>query len=148
MARFLIVAHQTAASNELVERAKARMATDPSAEFVLLVPATPTYHLLTWEEGEARLGAARRGAAAAAKLREAGVRLAGVRVGVASPMEAVGDELLLHPGYEGIVLSTFPPGISRWLKGDLPSRLQLRYRLPIDHVVAAPATAHSTQAGQ
>ena len=55
MARYLIVAHQTASSPELLERVKALHAGDPAAEFTLLVPATPTGHLLhNWEEGEAR----------------------------------------------------------------------------------------------
>ena len=46
MARILIVAHQTAGSPELLERVKALAAADPEAEITLLVPATPTGHLL------------------------------------------------------------------------------------------------------
>jgi hypothetical protein len=34
------------------------------------------------------------------------------------------------------VLSTFPPGVSRWLKGNLPAILRRRFRLPVDHVTA------------
>jgi hypothetical protein len=140
MARYLIVAYQTAGSPELLGRVAARAADDPDAEFTLLVPATPTSHLLhTWEEGEARQLAARRGAEAAARLADAGARVVATRIGSHSPMEAVGDELLARPGYAGIILSTFPPGISRWLKGDLPNQLRRRYRLPVEHVVAAPA---------
>jgi hypothetical protein len=61
MARYLIVAHQTAGSPELLERVRALAAADPEAEFTLLVPATPTGHLLhNWEEGEARQLARRR----------------------------------------------------------------------------------------
>jgi hypothetical protein len=142
MARHLIVAHQTAASRELVERVRELATSDPQAEFVLLVPATPTSHLLTWEEGEARQLAAQRARDASETLRrDAGVELVAARVGSHSPLEAVGDELREHPGYAGIVLSTFPPGLSRWLKGDLPNQLRRRYRLPVEHVVAAPAQA-------
>jgi hypothetical protein len=142
MARYLIVAHQTAASPELTERVKALAAGDPEAEFTLLVPATPTSHLLhSWEEGEARQLAARRGREAAALLAEAGVPVTATRVGSHSPLEAVGDELQARPGYGGIVLSTFPPGLSRWLKGDLVAQLRRRYRLPVEHVVAAPTRA-------
>jgi hypothetical protein len=141
MARHLIVAHQTAASPELVERVRQLAAADPEAQFVLVVPATPTSHLLTWEEGEARQLAARRASQASEALRAAGVEVVAARVGSHSPLEAVGDELQASPGYASIVVSTFPPGVSRWLKADLPNQLRRRYRLPVDHVVAAPARA-------
>jgi hypothetical protein len=141
MARHLIVAHQTAGSPELVDRIRQLAERDPEAEFVLLVPATPTSHLLTWEEGEARQLAVLRAREASQALRAAGVEVVAARVGSHSPLEAVGDELRAEPGYAGIVLSTFPPGLSRWLKVDLPNQLRRRYRLPVEHVVAAPAHA-------
>jgi LmbE family N-acetylglucosaminyl deacetylase len=141
MARHLIVAHQTAGSPELVDRVRQLAERDPEAEFVLLVPATPTSHLLTWEEGEARQLAGLRAREASEALRAAGVEVVAARVGSHSPLEAVGDELRAEPGYAGIVLSTFPPGLSRWLKGDLPNQLRRRYRLPVEHVVAAPTHA-------
>jgi hypothetical protein len=144
MARYLIVAHQTACSPELLERVRALAAADPAAQFTLLVPATPTGHLLhSWEEGEARQLAERRGREATERLAAAGLDVAATRVGSHSPLEAVGDELLQQPDYDRIVLSTFPPGISRWLKGDLPAQLRRRFRLPVDHVVAAPTAAPS-----
>jgi hypothetical protein len=141
MARYLIVAHQTAGSPELLERVKALAADDPAASFTLLVPATPTGHLLhNWEEGEARQLARRRAGEAMAALAAAGVPVAEARVGSHSPLEAVGDELQAHPGYDRIVLSTFPPGVSRWLKGNLPAILGRRFRLPVDHVIAQVRT--------
>jgi hypothetical protein len=141
MARYLIVAHQTAGSPELLERVRALAGADPGAEFTLLVPATPTGHLLhNWEEGEARQLARKRAAEAMAGLAAAGIPVAAARVGSHSPLEAVGDELQAHPGYDRIVLSTFPPGVSRWLKGNLPAILERRFRLPVDHVVAPART--------
>jgi hypothetical protein len=141
MARYLIVAHQTAGSPELLERVRALAGADPGAEFTLLVPATPTGHLLhNWEEGEARQLARRRASEAMATLSAAGIPVAAGRVGSHSPLEAVGDELQAHPGYDRIVLSTFPPGVSRWLKGNLPAILERRFRLPVDHVVAQART--------
>jgi hypothetical protein len=141
MARYLIVAHQTAGSPELLERVTALAAADPGAEFTLLVPATPTGHLLhNWEEGEARQLARKRAAEAMASLTAAGIPVAAARVGSHSPLEAVGDELQARPGYDRIVLSTFPPGVSRWLKGNLPAILERRFRLPVDHVVAPART--------
>ena len=141
MARHLVVAHQTAGSPELVDRVRELAQSDPEAEFVLLVPATPTGHLLHWEEGEARQLAAQRARDASEALRDAGVEVVAARVGSHSPLEAVGDELQASPGYAGIVVSTFPPGLSRWLRVDLPNQLRRRYRLPVDHVVAAPSRA-------
>jgi len=141
MARYLIVAHQTAGSPELLERVRALAGADPGAEFTLLVPATPTGHLLhNWEEGEARQLARKRASEAMASLTAAGIPVAAARVGSHSPLEAVGDELQARPGYDRIVLSTFPPGVSRWLRGNLPAILERRFRLPVDHVVAPART--------
>ena len=136
MARHLIVAHQTAGSLELVDRVLELAERDPKAEFVLLVPATPTGHLLHWEEGEARQLAALRAREASEALRTAGVEVVAARVGSHSPLEAVADELSMQPDYAGIVVSTFPPGLSRWLRVDLPNQLRRRFRLPVEHVVA------------
>jgi hypothetical protein len=136
MARHLIVAHQTAGSLELVDRVLELAERDPKAEFVLLVPATPTGHLLHWEEGEARQLAALRAREASEALRSAGVEVVAARVGSHSPLEAVADELSMQPDYAGIVVSTFPPGLSRWLRVDLPNQLRRRFRLPVEHVVA------------
>jgi hypothetical protein len=144
MARYLVVAHQTAASPELIERARALAAEHPGAEFVLLVPATPVAHLLhTWEEGEVREVALRRARAANDALVAAGVNIVDTRIGDASPMQAVDDELSEHHGYDAILLSTFPPGVSRWLKGDLPAALRRRSGLPVEHVIAAPTPSVS-----
>jgi hypothetical protein len=145
MARYLIVAYQTAASPELAERVRELVADDSEAEFSLLVPATPPSHLHTWEEGEARQLAMRRGQEAAAKLATVGASVTAVRVGSHLPLDAVGDELYWYPGYTAVVLSTFPPGLSRWLKGDLPNQLRRRYRLPVHHVIAAPVRAVDAQ---
>jgi hypothetical protein len=147
MASYLVVAHQTAASPELIGRLRELAATDPEAEFALLVPAKPVgafYH--NWDEEEVRRASAERGEAAAAKLREAGLKVGDVRVGAPSPIDAVCDELLERRGYAAVVLSTFPMGISRWLVGNLPKRLNLRTGLPVEHVVAHPEPGTGTGA--
>jgi hypothetical protein len=145
MALYLIVAHQTAASPELVERVRALADRDPEARFALLVPATPHAHLLqTWDETEVREIARRQARAAMDALAAVGVELVSARIGDPAPLLAIDDELREHPGYTGIVLSTFPPGVSRWLRGDLPSRLRRRLTIPVEHVVAQPAPAPTT----
>ena len=52
MAQYLIVAHQTATSPELLDRVSELVGEDLMASFTILVPAIPVVHLLTWEEGE------------------------------------------------------------------------------------------------
>jgi hypothetical protein len=144
MARYLIVAHQTAASPELVERVRQLADEDPGAEFALVVPATPVGHLLhNWEEGEVKEIARRQAQACADALAAVGVSLVSARVGDGDPMLAVEDELREYPGCTGLVVSTFPPGRSRWLRADLPTRLERRHPLPVVHVVASPAEAPS-----
>lgn len=124
MARHLVVANQTAASNELAQRLRELAAAQPGAEFVLLVPATAVADLLVWEEGASEDAALRRAEAARAHLEAAGVSVVETRVGDADPCTAVGDELRSNPGYETIVVATFQPGLSRWLGLDLPARIR------------------------
>ena len=137
MARYLVVAHQTAGSAQLVERVGELAKADQDAEFVLLVPATPVEHLLTWVEGEARAIAQRTLEAARAELERAGARVVGGSVGDESPVMAVADELQhRRADYDAIVICTFPAGISRWLGLDLPHQVERRFHLPVIHVVA------------
>ena len=137
MAGYLLVAHQTAERKELLEAARHLAAEDSDASFTLLVPATPVGDLLTWDEGETKEVAHRRARSAAAELKRNGIDLVDVKVGDADPVLAVGDELLAGGRYDAIVISTFPPGISRWIKMDVVSRLQRNHpRVRVVHVVA------------
>ena len=136
MARYLVVAHQTADSPELLAELRRAQADDPTSTFVLLVPATPIQHLGGWTEGESRSVAAEAGTRAQEELSRHGVQLLDVRVGDADPVEAAADEWNLRPDYDEVILSTLPAGISRWLKGDATNRLTKRLDLPVKHVVA------------
>jgi len=137
MAKYLLVAHQTAQSRELFDAAKELAAKDSRAKFSLLVPATPVGDLLTWEEGETKEVAQARARSAAAWLQANGIKVVGVRVGDADPVSAIDDELLAGRRYDTIVISTLPPGVSRWIKMDVVSRLRRkRPRMPVIHVVA------------
>ena len=137
MARYLVVAHQTADSPELVAELRRAQADDPTSTFVLVVPATPIKHLGGWTEGESRAVAAEAGTRAQEELGRHGVKLLDVRVGDPDPVEAAADEWNLRPDYDEVILSTLPAGISRWLKGDATNRLTRRLDLPVKHVVAA-----------
>jgi hypothetical protein len=137
MGKYLLVAHQTAESRELLEAVKELAAQDSHATFTLLVPATPTGDLLTWEEGETKEVAQARARSAAAWLQDNGMTVVGAKVGDADPVSAIDDEFLAGGRYDTIVISTLPPGISRWIKMDAVSRLRRkRPRIHVMHVVA------------
>jgi hypothetical protein len=139
MGDYLLVAHQTALSDELLASARELAAEDVEARFVLLVPATPVGSLLVWEEGQT-LDVARRHAASARERLEAnGLRVADARPADPDPVNAITDEMHGGRRYAAIVISTLPAGMSRWLKMDVPSRV--RRSLPghrVIHVEARP----------
>ncbi len=142
MKRYLIVAHQTAESPELAAKVDELVKADTTAEFTILVPATPVQHLLTWWEGEKQAIAEDQGQAAAERLRKAGARVDEVQVGDASPTNAIGDELRRRPGhYAALIVCTLPQGLSRWLQLDLLSQAQRIANVPIIHVEAQPVRA-------
>lgn len=124
MARYLVVAHQTAESPELRQAMTDLVASDSDADFVLLVPATPPASLLVWDEGEARDIAARRAASVRLTLEAAGFKVADARVGDPNPLDAIRDQLREYRYYAAIVVSTLPRGVSTWLRMDLISRLR------------------------
>jgi hypothetical protein len=137
--RYLVVAHRTADSTELMDRLLALAAADSAAEFGLLVPATPPNYLDELAEGRvrpARVIAAERASRIRKRMLERGLNLTTARVGAWDPVEAIEDELRSEP-YSAIVISTLPQGISRWLGMDVPARVARRYpELEIVHVIA------------
>ena len=136
MPRYLVVAHQTATSETLLDRLRELAAKDRSAEFSLLVPATHVNHLLTWEKGESQTIAEERGEEARRIFRGAGLRVGAVRVGDASPVLAIQDELREHPHeHDVIMLSTLPRGRSRWIEQDVYAEVVRRFDMPVLRVV-------------
>jgi len=147
LGRYLVVAHQTASSPELLDKLKELATADGEAEFVLLVPATPVRHLLTGTtEGEALEVARHAGEAAWKLLDQNGLKVSRVAVGDSVPVRAVLDDLRDHPAsYDAIVVSTFPLGISRWLGVDILHQMRRRFDIPVIHVVAEARTATSAE---
>jgi hypothetical protein len=143
MARYLVVAHETVTSPELLKVVRGLGRQDGGAEFVLLVPATPVRHLLfrRGDEHDAETTARKRGERGRTVFRKKGVPLDDVRIGAADPVKAIDDEVTGHPGYAGFVISTLPAEKSRWLRMDLPRTVRAKYGLPVHHVVAAPESA-------
>ncbi len=140
MPRYLVIAYQTAESPALI-RELHRLAADPGAEFVLLVPATAAQHLRLAGAGESYALARAAAERARERLRAEGIDPVAVRVRDPNPVVAVDEELAEHPGYDGLVVSTFPPGISRWLGMDAVSRIQRHVAVPVHHVVAESVAA-------
>ena len=83
MARYLVVAHQTVTSPELLKVVRGVRDQATEAEFVLLVPATPVRHLLfrKGDEHDAEATARKRGERARAVFTKKGVPLSDVHVG-------------------------------------------------------------------
>jgi len=145
MPNYMLVANQTIQSVELRDAALDLQGRDPAAEMTLIVPATRVVHGLIWDEDETRAAARSRMEEGLALLKAAGINVVEGRVGDEDPVLAVEDELRRRR-YAGIVISTLPPGVSRWLKLDVVSRIQRRLppeRLVV-HVVSNPETARTS----
>jgi hypothetical protein len=128
MRSYLVVGNQTLDSPELAEAVAHRLATGPAA-FHVVVPATPVQRGLTWDEDEARAAAQTRLADALERLRSAGAIVSG-EIGHRDPVVATEDALRGREVDE-VLLSTLPPGISRWLGQDVPSRLKGSILVPV-----------------
>ena len=142
-------------------RSGERMSRGP-ADFWVLVPATPTTHLVndfnalscafpvdpdvlpsaaddrTREQGIAEAQANLD--TEVQRLREIGATADGA-VGDADPMRAI-ETALAERQFDEILLSTLPPGLSRWLAWDLPHRIRRRTSVPltvITRLKVAPA---------
>lgn len=144
MPSYLIVANQTLASPTLAAAVADRTALGDAA-FHVLVPATPVPHALTWDEDEAAAAAQERLDDVLERLRGIGVEASG-EVGASDPLAAVDDALRSRP-FDEIILSTLPPGISRWLGQDVPSRMRSLVSIPVTVVIAPRETAPAPAAG-
>jgi hypothetical protein len=124
-ARVLIVAHRTAATPLLLNAVRARAARSPCS-FTLLVPRP--YWDPDTEQGAATLELA------IPLLEEAaGGHVDGI-IGDADPFVAVRDAVT-SVGVDEIIISTLPARVSRWLRLDLPHRVE-HFGLPVTVVTA------------
>ncbi|MGH9243383.1 MAG: hypothetical protein ACRD29_03510 [Acidimicrobiales bacterium] len=132
MRRYLVVAHRTVGGQHLLDEVKRRLADGP-CEFHLLVPAHhPLDH--NWTEHEVEEQAKRVLGTAVDRFRDAGVNVTG-EIGDPNPVYAI-DGVLRGQPFDEIILSTLPPGPSRWLKLDVPSRVARQFSVPVTHLVA------------
>lgn len=137
MAKYLVVAHQTIARRELLERLRAIAAEDTAAWFTVLIPATEPSHLLVWEEGNALEVAHHKVRVARQVFKDAMLHVTRIAIGDASPTTAIEQELAEHPStYEKVILCTLPPGVSRWLGLNVLDETARRLNVPVEHIVA------------
>lgn len=133
MRRYLVVANQTLGGEHLMEELR-DLASEGRCRFHVVVPATPPQEQWVHTEGEAIAVAEDRLERAFARFGELDAEVSG-EVGAERPLDAIRDAVR-HDDYDGIVLSTLPAGISRWLGMDLPHRVERTFDLPVTHVVA------------
>jgi nucleotide-binding universal stress UspA family protein len=141
MSSALIVANQTLPSQALAEAIAERIRAGVTS-FYVVVPATPIKQGLTWDEEASRQEARDRLDRFLKHLTDLSVEASG-EVGDRDPVAAVRDALRGREVDE-VVLSTFPPGISRWLGQDVPSKLRHNVGVPVT-VVYEEAAAVATK---
>ena len=149
MARYLLVANQTLAGEQLLDEVRRRVAAGPSS-FHVIVPNTRSVDVAPLPGGPVPPGSAhvaveeqdRRATQIAEsrlhqalhQLRAEGVQAQG-ELGDPDPLTAIGDALH-DEQFDEIIISTLPSGISRWLGMDLPKRAQRKFNLPVTTVTA------------
>jgi hypothetical protein len=132
MRRYLVIAHRTLGSPELLHALRDRLAVGP-ARFYLVVPER---HVV-WTDDRARAEARRQLHEARVRFFAEGVPVDG-EVGDTNPVYAA-TAVLRREGFgafDGVILSTMPLGLSKWLRLDVPRRLQKATNLPVFHVEA------------
>lgn len=139
MAKVLVVANQTAESEELLSALRARDARG-DCEFTVLIPATP--HGLQWAanmDADAGKGEAEKHRdALIERLRGAGVEVDDAIVGDPDPLGAIQDACN-RGSYDELIVSTLPKHFSKWLHLDLPRKAAHATGLPVTTVEARAA---------
>ncbi len=134
-ARVLVVAHKTAATPALLEAVRERAQRGP-AKFTLLVPNTAHgLHAIVDPEDQEESEAQQVLELAIPLLEEAaGAPVEGM-VGDPTPMNAIQDAINMH-GFDEVIISTLPTRVSKWLRLDLPHKLN-GLGLPVTTVTAS-----------
>ena len=142
MARYLIVANQTIGGEQLTAKLDELAGAGASA-FRFLVPVTDSEGTQQWDYPPidrlipdahriARALAEARLAHELARLRRSGIEARGEVVDTLPVGRA--QELLNEEHFDGVVVSTLPRRLSRWLIRDLPHRIARVADIPVTHV--------------
>jgi hypothetical protein len=132
--RVLVVAHRTAATPALLQAGRDRAGRGP-ATFTLLVPNTAHgLHRVTDPEDQADDEAQAVLELALPLLQDAAGGPVEGMIGDPEPLNAIQDAVNLH-GFDEIIISTLPARVSRWLKLDLPHKIE-GLGLPVTTIIA------------
>ena len=133
-ARILVVANKTAATPSLLDAVRERAAKGP-CEFTLLVPnTTHGLHKVVDPEDQSQSEAEQTIELALPLLEDASGGPVDAMIGVPEPLAAIQDAVNLH-GFDELIISTLPSRVSKWLKLDLPHKVQ-GLGLPVTTVTA------------
>jgi hypothetical protein len=141
MARVLVVANQTAESDELLGALRER-AERGNCEFTVLIPATP--HGISWAANMYSDSGAEEARehrdALVERLRGSGIPATDAIVGDPDPLAAIQDACNLGD-YDELIVSTLPHHVSKWLHLDLPRKAEHATGLPVTSVEASESKA-------
>jgi hypothetical protein len=137
----MVVAHRTLVEDHLLNHVRG-LCEGGGCTFHLVVPVT--HPLGKWSEGQIEAAAEAKLDEGEAAFRAIGAEVTG-EVGDANPVYAVAAALRGKPDedWAGIIVSTLPRGLSRWLGLDAVSRIKREFDLPVTHLVAERAAAEA-----
>ncbi len=133
----LVVANQTAASDDLMDHLRERNERTPSA-FHFVVPTRPW----TSTAPSGREDAKRALKAALDRAAEEGLEADG-ELGDSDPVTAV-QEVWDPRRFDAIIVSTLPGRESRWRDSGVPRRLQRHCDVPVELVISRPKREYVT----
>ena len=110
--RVLIVANRTAATPDLLDAVK-RYARERPTTFSLLIPDSPKGEHTDWTLELAR----------PLLQRAAGGPVMGLTGAAGDPFDAI-RQVLAEDRYDRVIISTLPKRVSKWLRRDLPRRVE------------------------
>jgi hypothetical protein len=140
VARFLVVANKTLGGESLTAIIKEHA--QEGGQFHVVVPATEQDYKGSAPAGSGVEAAQRRLEQELERCRAEGIEATG-EVGPPDPMEAI-REALKENRYSGLIISTLPAGVSRWLHRDLPHRAVRTFKLPVEWVESKSDSAGPT----
>jgi hypothetical protein len=139
MRTYLVVAHRTLIGPVLLDHLRT-LGPPGSCRLHLVVPVRPPAGH-PWTEGEVEAVARAKMEEGITAFRALGFEVSG-EVGDANPVYAVTTALRRATvPCDGVIVSTLPSGVSRWLHLDVVSRLRREIDRPVTHVEAREVAA-------